>query len=89
MTVFDRYLVTLALLFTATTIMLAAYSQFRLDLYYSLYLIELLAATLLFANLHPRARRLLSIVGYLVFGGFLAIVALKVLQILIESGTFL
>ena len=89
MKVYNRYLTTLALLFTATTVLLAAYSQHALDLYYSLYLIELIGATLVFTYLHPRARRLLNYVGYLLFGGFLVIVAMKVFQILVESGAFL
>jgi hypothetical protein len=86
--VYDRYLATLALLFTATTVLLAAYSQQELDLYFSLYLIEYLAATLVFDYLHPRAHRLLSFLGYFLFAGFMVIVAMKVFQILLKGGTF-
>lgn len=89
MRVYDRYLVTLASLFTATTVLLAFYNLHQIDLYFSLYLIELLAVTLIFAHLIPRARGFLAFVGVLLFGGFLAIVALKVLEILAGSGTFL
>ena len=89
MRVYDRYLVTLASLFTSTTILLAFYNQHQIDLYFSLYLIELLAVTLIFAHLLPRARGFLGIIGVLLFGGFLAIVAMKVLEILVDSGTFL
>jgi uncharacterized membrane protein YhdT len=88
MSVYDRYLATLALLFTATTVLLAAYSQHPLDLYFSLYLIEYLAVTLVFAYLHPEARRLLSFLGYFLFAGFVVIVAMKVFQILLKQGTF-
>ena len=35
MRVYDRYLATLALLFTATTVLLAFYEQRQIDLYYS------------------------------------------------------
>jgi hypothetical protein len=86
--VYDHYLATLALLFTATTVLLAAHSQHQLDLYFSLYLIEYLAATLIFAYLHPQARRLLSFLGYFLFAGLMVIVAVKVLQILLKWGTF-
>jgi len=64
----DRYLATLALLFTATTVLLAFYEQRQIDLYYSSYLIELLAVTLIFAHLLPLARRSLGIIGVLLFG---------------------
>jgi hypothetical protein len=86
--VYDRYLATLALLFTATTVLLAAYSQHPLDLYFSLYLIEYLAVTLVFAYLHPEARRQLSFLGCFLFAGFVVIVAMKVFQILLKGATF-
>jgi uncharacterized membrane protein YhdT len=86
--VYDRYLATLALLFAVTTVLLAAYSQHKLDLYFSLYLIEYLAATLVFAYLHPRAHRLLGFLGYFLFAGFMVIVAMKVFEILLKGGTF-
>jgi uncharacterized membrane protein YhdT len=86
--VYDRYLATLALLFTTTTVLLAAYSQQKLDLYFSLYLIEYLAATLVFAYLHPQAHRLLGFLGHFLFAGFMVIVAMKVFQILLKAGTF-
>ena len=89
MILYDRYLATLTLLFTATTFLLAVYGQGKLDLYLSIYLIELLAATLIFTHLHPRPRRSLGFISYILFGGFLVIVAMKVFEILVESGSFL
>ena len=89
MRLYNRYLTTLALFCTGTTVLLAVYSQQKLDLYFSVYLIQYLAATLLFAYLHPRAHRLLNFMGYILFGGFLVIVAMKVFQILTGAGTFL
>lgn len=86
MTLYDRYLTTLALLFTVTTCLLAVYGQQQLDLYFSLYVIETLTATLIFSHLHPRARLRLRLIGFVLFGGFLVIVALKVLEILGLSG---
>ena len=88
MRVYDRYLAHLALLFAVTTVLLAAYSQHKLDLYFSLYLIEYLAATLVFAHLHPRAHPLLGFLGYFLFAGFMVIVAMKVFEILLKGGTF-
>lgn len=89
MSLYDRYLTTLALLFTVTTLLLAIYRQYQLDLYFSLYLIEYLAATLIFSHLHPRARLRLRLMGFVLFGGFLVIVALKVLEILVKSGSLI
>ena len=89
MRVYDRYLATIATLFATTTVLLAFYNQHQIDLYYSLYLIELLAVTLIFSHLLPRARKFLGFIGVILFGGFLAIVAVKVLEILVGAATFL
>ncbi len=82
MILYNRYLLTLAALFGVSTALLAAYHQEKLDAYFTLYVIEYLVITLLFAYLHPRARGLLDALGYLLFGGFLVIVILKVVEIL-------
>lgn len=85
MILYNRYLLTLAAVFTLSTTILAAYGQNKLDAYFTLYVIEYLVTTLLFVYLAPRARRLLDGVGYLLFAGFLIIVALKVIEILRSS----
>jgi len=81
-TLYNRYLVILAALFFLTTTILAAYGQDRLDAYFTAYVIEYLIITLLFVYLDPRARRLLDAAGYVLFGGFMLIVILKVVEIL-------
>lgn len=85
MTLYNRYLLTLAALFTMSTTILAAYGQDKLDAYFTVYVIEYLVATLLFVYLDPRARRLLDAMGYVLFGGFTVIVAMKVVEILRRS----
>lgn len=85
MTLYNRYLLTLAVLFTLSTTILAAYGQDKLDAYFTVYVIEYLVATLLFVYLEPRARKLLDAMGYVLFGGFMVIVALKVIEILRRS----
>lgn len=82
MILLNRYLLTLATLFALSTTLLAAYGQTRLDAYFTVYVLEYLITTLLFVYLDPRARRLLDTAGYVLFGGFLAIVILKVIAIL-------
>lgn len=81
-TLYDRYLLTLTAVFGASTTILAAYGQQKLDAYLTVYVLVYLVATLLFVALHPRARRLLDAMGYVLFGGFLVIVAMKVVEIL-------
>jgi hypothetical protein len=44
---------------------------------------------LIFSYLHPRTRLRLRLVGVVLFGGFMVIVALKVLEILERSGSLL
>ena len=80
MRLYDRYLLTLALLFTGTTVVLAVFRRQQIDLYFSLYLLEYLTTTFIFIYLHQRARRLLNGVGYILFTGFLGIVATKAAQ---------
>ena len=85
MILYNRYLMTLALLFTLSTTLLASYGQNKLDAYFTVFVIEYLITTLLFVYFDPRARRLLDAMGYLLFGGFLVIVILKVIDILRRS----
>ncbi len=82
MTLYNRYLFTIATLFTVSTSVLASYGQNKLDAYFTVYVIEYLVVTLLFVSFAPRARRLLDGMGYVLFGGFLVIVAFKVNAIL-------
>ena len=82
MKIYNRYILWLAGLFALTTVILAVYEQNRLDIYYSLYLIESLALTLLYGHLNPRARRGLYLVGYVLFSGFISIVIIRIVEIL-------
>jgi hypothetical protein len=85
MRIYNRYLLVLAGAFTLSTPLLAAYGQDKLDAYFTVYVIEYLVVTLLFVYLDSRTRRLLDGLGYVLFGGFLAIVLFKVLEILRRS----
>ncbi len=82
MILYNRYLLTIAALFALSTTILAGYGQDKLDAYFTVYVIEYLIVTLLFVYLDPKARRLLDVMGYVLFGGFAVIVALKVIAIL-------
>ena len=82
MRIYDRYLISLALAFGAINSILAFVGQEKLDVYFTINLIAYLVISLLFVYLNPRARKLLSAIGVVLFGGFLVIVALKVIEIL-------
>ncbi|MBI2887145.1 MAG: hypothetical protein HYY02_08040 [Chloroflexi bacterium] len=79
---YDLFIVSLASLFSATTFLMALLGAWRWDLYFSVYLIEYLAAGLLFSSLSADARRVLDGVAYVLAPGFAVIVALKVAEIL-------
>jgi len=81
MRAYNRYILVLAFLFLLTTVILSASHQ-GLDVYFSVYLIECLAATLLFTHLNPRARKGLDRVSYVLFAGFLLLVAAEVVEII-------
>jgi hypothetical protein len=65
--------------------LLAFWGQNDLSIYFTINIIAYLAITVLYVHLNPRARRALNGIGVVLFGGFMVIVALKVMEIL--SGT--
>lgn len=82
MKIYNNYILTVAILLLLTTVILAAMGQTSLDIYYTLYIIEALIVTELYVYFNARARRGLSLVSTLLFGGFLVIVAQQVIKIL-------
>jgi hypothetical protein len=76
-------LFSLAIVYTLTTAALSALGESRLDLYVSLYILEFFVIMLLHSPLNPRTQRVLNVFGYGLFAVFAAIVALKVLEILL------
>lgn len=82
MRAYNRYIVSLGVILLLTTVLLSVWGQTRLDLYFSIYLLESLILTTLFIHLAPRARKGLEMLGYVLFAGFLVIVTLKVVEML-------
>jgi hypothetical protein len=78
----ERYLFSMAVAFSATTAVLSAFNEDRLDLYISIYIIEYFIITLLHSPLKPKTTRMLDFTGYALFALFAVIVALKVWEIL-------
>ena len=82
MKIYNKYIISLALLLTLTTVILSAFGQSQLEFYFTLYVIESLVLTELYVHLNPKARRGLSRVSLVLFVGFILIVAKKVIEIL-------
>ena len=82
MRVYNSFIATLALAFALITAVMAAYEVNTLDSYFTVYTIALLVTTALYVTFSPKARRALSLVGMVAFGGFLIVVAIKVVEIL-------
>ena len=82
MRVAERYLFSLTLTFTLTTVVLAFLNGNQLDLFVSLYIVEYFILTLLHSPFKPKVQKILNFLGYGFFVVFIIIVMLKVLEIL-------
>ena len=82
MTIYNRYILTVALLLLLTTVILIATGQNSLDTYYTIYIIEALIVTELCVYFNNKARRGLTYVSTLLFGGFAIALCLQVLKVL-------
>ena len=74
----------MAVVLLATTVLLVAAGQTSLDIYYSLYVIEALVVTELFVYFNKKSRRVLNIVGIMLFGGFGIVLCIQVLKTLMN-----
>lgn len=68
------------MVFGGITVVLAIYRVKRLDTYFALYTMALLALAMFYMSFSARARRALSLVGVAAFVGFLVIAALQVVD---------
>ena len=82
MKIYNRYIPAVALLLLLTTVILIATGQNSLDIYYTIYVVEALLITELFVYFNNKARRGLTYVSTMLFGGFFIVVFLQVLKIL-------
>ena len=81
----ERYILSVAATFSFTTFALSFYAASGLDLYVSVYIVEFFILTLLHSPFNSKTQRIVNFTGYGLFGVFVVIVALKVLQILVGS----
>ena len=82
MKIYNNYILTVAILLLLTTIILIGLGQDSLDVYYTIYILEALVVTELYVYFNAKARRGLNLVSTILFGGFLVIVSLRVIEIL-------
>jgi peptidoglycan/LPS O-acetylase OafA/YrhL len=79
--VYNSYIIALILAFGAINAIFAAAGQKKLDAYFIANFVACLIISLLYVYFNPRARRLLSALGVALFGGFMVIVAIKVMEV--------
>tara|TARA_B100002003_G_C14061633_1_gene511046 strand:- start:767 stop:1036 length:270 start_codon:yes stop_codon:yes gene_type:complete len=82
-TLYNRYILVMALIFCITSVILAVAAVSNLGLGLTIYIIESLLLTELFIYLNPKAKRNLSRVNVILFALFLVLLASKVLEILL------
>jgi len=80
--IYNNYILIVAVLLLLTTVILVAMGQNSLDIYYTVYVIEALIVTELYVYFNAKARRGLTMVSTILFGGFLVVVSLQVIKIL-------
>ena len=83
MKIYNNYVLTTAILLLLTTVMLIATGQNSLSIYYSVYIIEALIITELYVYFNAKAHHQLNLIGAILFGIFLVIASVKVINILI------
>jgi len=81
----ERYLLSVTITYAFTIFALSFYTASGLDLYVSLFIVEFFILTLLHSPFNGKTQRIVNFTGYGLFAVFVAIVALKVLQILVGS----
>ena len=83
MKIYNRYILTVALLLLLTTVILIAAGNNSLDIYYTVYILEALFVTELYVFFNAKARRGLTLVSGILFGGFLVILCSQIVKIII------
>ena len=83
MKIYNRYILTITILLLLTTVILIATGQNSLDIFYTVYIIEAFIITELFVYFNTKARRGLTLLSYILFGGFVVVLCAEAIKILI------
>jgi len=81
-TLYNRYILTVAIILLLTTVIMIAAGQNSLDIYFTVYVIEALVITELYVYINNKARRGLTYVSTVLFGGFTIALCLQIVRIL-------
>ncbi len=85
MTLYNRYILSLALVTCITTVIFAIISISSLGLAFAIYVVECLVVTELFVHLNRKARRNLSRVNYQLFALLMALVTIKTVEVILGA----
>lgn len=80
MRIYNRYILSLALLFSFINVVMAALGQKSLGANFTVLVIASLMVTLLFVFLSPKVSRALSAIALAFFAGSMAIMAIKAID---------
>ena len=82
MRIYNRYILSLALLLLLTTVLLSALTERGLDLYFTIYVIEALVLTELYVYFNNKARHGLTFISAILFAGFMFTLLLQAIKII-------
>ena len=85
MRIYNRYIMTVAILLLLTSVLLVAFGIDSLDIYGVSFVIEALIVTEIYRYSMPRARRALNIISIMLLCIFLLILGLEVIKFLTTS----
>jgi hypothetical protein len=80
--VYNKLILTIALVFGVINVCLAAVGQDNIEIYFVANAVAFLVVTLLYTYFNPRARGALNALSAVIFAGFMVIVVIKVMDIL-------
>ncbi|MFC1948723.1 hypothetical protein ACFLW0_00905 [Chloroflexota bacterium] len=82
MRIYNKYVITIALVSGIINSLLALLGQSDLGIYFIINVLAYLVITLLYVHFNPRARMALNSIGVILFGGFAVIVIIKAMEFL-------
>lgn len=82
MRIYNRYILIVTLVLLLSTLVLIAIGQTSLSTYYIVYILEALVITELYIHFNAKARRGLSSIGAILFGGFLFVICVELVHML-------
>ena len=80
MKIYNRYVITVAVVLLVTALLFIIGGQASLDLYFSIFVIEALIITELYIHFSKKSRRALNTIGIMLFGSFAIVLCLQVLK---------